>query len=230
MKGKVRITVEFQGQKKELELLLVEGNGPALLGRDWISALQLNLTELINVVHSEVAESKQVRDLMKKYEVLFSDKPSTCKFEAKLQVDDATPPKFYKARPVSLAMKQLEEDEINRQVQKGVVEPITHSEWAAPVVTIVKSDKKSVRLCGSYDLTVNQASRLERYPLPRTEELLTQLSGVQRFTKLDLKEAYLQLPLQEESRKYMVINTHKGLFMPKKLQYGVSSAPAICQK
>ena len=167
---------------------------------------------------------------MNKYADLFSEKPSTCKFEAKLQVDETIMPKFFKARPVPLAMKQLVEDEINRQVQKGVLEPITHSEWAGPVVTIVKADKKSVRLCGSYDLTVNQASRLERYPLPRTEELLTQLSGGQSFTKLDLKEAYLQLPLQEESRKYMVINTHKGLLTPRKLQYGVSSAPAICQK
>ncbi|XP_043197488.1 uncharacterized protein K02A2.6-like [Amphibalanus amphitrite] len=230
VKGKVNVTVEINGQRKDLDLLLVEGDGPALMGRDWISALQLDLTGLISVVQSEEGGSWQVQELMNKYADLFSDKPSTCTFEARLQVDETMPAKFYKARPVPLAMKQLVEDEINRQVQKGVLEPVSHSEWAAPVVTIVKPDKKSVRLCGSYDLTVNQASRLERYPMPRTEELLTQLSGGQRFTKLDLKEAYLQLPLQEESRKYMVINTHKGLFMPKKLQYGVSSAPAICQR
>lgn len=230
VKGKVQVQVAFKEENKKLELLLVEGNGPPLLGRDWISALKVNLMELVNVIQTEVAEPPQLRDLMQKYADLFSEKPSTCKYEAKLQVDESVKPKFFKARPVPLAMKQLVEDEINRQVQKGVLKPITHSEWAAPVVTIVKPDKKSVRLCGSYDLTVNQASRLEQYPLPRTEELLTQLSGGRSFTKLDLKEAYLQLPLHEDSRKYMVVNTPKGLYAPTKLQYGVASAPAICQR
>lgn len=137
VKGKVQVQVAFKEENKKLELLLVEGKGPPLLGRDWISALKVNLMELVNVIQSEVAEPPQLRELMNKYADLFSEKPSTCKYEAKLQVDESVKPKFFKARPVPLAMKQLVEEEINRQVQKGVLQPITHSEWAAPVVTIV---------------------------------------------------------------------------------------------
>ena len=47
------------------------------------------------------------------------------------------------------------------------------------------------------------------------------------FTKLDLSHAYLQVPLAEESQKYLFINTHKGLYVYKRLPFGVAAAPAV---
>ena len=32
------------------------------------------------------------------------------------------------------------------------------------------------------------------------------------YTKLDLSEAYLQIPLEEESKSLLVINTHNELY------------------
>ena len=49
------------------------------------------------------------------------------------------------------------------------------------------------------------------------------------FTKLDLSQAYLQLPVDEDSKDLLVINTPKGLFRYNRLPYGVSVAPAIFQ-
>ena len=45
-----------------------------------------------------------------------------------------------------------------------------------------------------------------------------------------MSNAYLQLPLAEESKKYVTINTHRGLFQFNRLPYGVASAPAIFQR
>ena len=56
------------------------------------------------------------------------------------------------------------------------------------------------------------------------------LNGGQHFTKLDLSEAYLQIELDDESKQFLVINTHKGLYRFNRLPYGVASAPAIFQK
>lgn len=39
-----------------------------------------------------------------------------------------------------------------------------------------------------------------------------------------------KLPLSDESKQYVVINTHKGLFQYNRLPFGVSSAPAIFQR
>ena len=50
------------------------------------------------------------------------------------------------------------------------------------------------------------------------------------FLKIHLNQAYQQVPLEEGSRQYVVINTQKGLFRYTKLPFGVSSAPGIFQR
>ena len=42
------------------------------------------------------------------------------------------------------------------------------------------------------------------------------------FSKIDLKDAYNQLRVDEESQKWLVINTHKGLFKYRRLPFGIS--------
>ena len=79
-------------------------------------------------------------------------------------------------------------------------------------------------------MTINSVSKLDRYPIPKIEDLLATLSGGTSYTKLDLKQAYQQLELDEESRQFVVINTHKGLFRYNRLPYGISSAPGIFQR
>ena len=98
-----------------------------------------------------------------------------------------------------------------------------------PIVAIVKSDK-TLRICGDFKVTVNKVSKLDSYPIPKIEDLLIKLSGGQHFTEIDLTHAYEQLMLDEESRKYVTINTHKGLYRYNRLPYGVSCAPGIFQR
>lgn len=96
--------------------------------------------------------------------------------------------------------------ELDRLQELGVITPVTHSEWAAPIVLILKGDG-SIRLCGDYKVTVNPVLLIDSYPLPRIEDLFASLSGGTVFSKLVLKHAYLQVPLDEESKKYTTINT-----------------------
>ena len=63
-----------------------------------------------------------------------------------------------------------------------------------------------------------------------TPSLFSSLAGGTSFSKLDLAHAYLQIPLEEESKKYVTINTQRGLYRYNRLPFGVASAPAIFQR
>ena len=94
-------------------------------------------------------------------------------------------------------------------------------------MAVWKRDHQGVRICGDFRITINPVSKLNRYPLPRVEDLFTTLAEGKVFTKLDLTQAYQQLNL---SQRYVVINTHKGLYRYTRLPFGISSAPGIFQK
>lgn len=96
-------------------------------------------------------------------------------------------------------------------------------------ISVIKSDK-TVRICRDYKITINKGTAKDTYPILKIEDLHTQLSGDEGFTSLDMRHAYEQIELEEESHWYVTINTHQGLFMYDRLPYGVSSVPAIFQR
>ncbi|XP_038646334.1 uncharacterized protein K02A2.6-like, partial [Scyliorhinus canicula] len=132
-------------------------------------------------------------------------------------------------RPVPYALLEKVEGELTRLETLGIIRPVRFADWAAPIVPVIKPDA-TVRLCGDYKLTVNTAFRLDRYPMPRIEDLYAKLAGGLSFTKLDMSHAYLQLELDPASRPYVTINTHRGLYEYTRLPFGVSSACDIFQR
>ena len=112
---------------------------------------------------------------------------------------------------------------------EGVVEAVKFSEWAAPIVPVMKRDG-SIRVCGDYKLTINQVALVDTYPLPLVQDIFASLANGSSFTKLDLAHAYQLLSLDDESRPYTTINTHRGLFRYTRLPFGVAAAPAIFQR
>ncbi|XP_063959313.1 uncharacterized protein K02A2.6-like [Lytechinus pictus] len=87
-----------------------------------------------------------------------------------------------------------------------------------------------MRICGNYKLTANKVLKVEQYPLPTLEDLLQELEGGKKFTKLYLSHAYHQIEIDLEARKYTTINTHRGLFEYTRLPFGIASAPAMFQR
>ena len=148
---------------------------------------------------------------------------------AKIHVDPSAQPRFCKPRTVPYALKGKVEQELERLEHAGIIEPVQFADWAAPIVPVVKADG-TIRICGDYKVTVNQATKVDTYPLPRIDDLLASLGRGKSFTKLDLAHAYQQIPLDEESRQYVVVNTHRGLYRYNRLPFGVSSAPSIFQR
>ena len=215
----------MRAKSATLRLVVVKGNGPTLLGRNWLGSIRINWCRI------HYTPSTGLQNLLEKYDVVFQDKLGSFQGrQAKIEVDPEATPRFCKARTLPYAMRAKVEEEIDRLVSDGILEPVEYADWAAPVVAVLKSDRKSIRLCGDFRMTVNPVAKLHRHPIPRVEDLFATLQGGKKFTKLDLSQAYQQLSLHPDSRKYVVINTHKGLFRYTRLPYGISSAPGIFQK
>ena len=149
--------------------------------------------------------------------------------KAHLNLKPDAKPKFFKARVVPLAIREKVESELNRLVKIGVLEKVDYSDWASPIVPVNKPNG-SVRICGDFKATVNPSLNPKEYPMPTAEEIFANLQGGQKFSKLDLNGAYLQIELDDESKELVTINTPLGLYRYKRLPFGISESGAIFQE
>jgi len=77
---------------------------------------------------------------------------------------------------------------------------------------------------------VNKAIVTTTYPIPRIDDLIVKMKNARYFTSLDLKCAYLQLTLHQDSRDLTSFITHKGLYRFLRVPYGLCSAPGAFQR
>ena len=111
----------------------------------------------------------------------------------------------------------------------GILSKVEFSEWASPTVYIRKKSKE-IRVCADFSTGLNAALKDYQYPLPSPEEVFNKLNGGKVFSKIDLSEAYLQIPVEENSSKLLCINSHRGLYKFDRLVFGIKVAPAIFQQ
>ena len=217
--------VQYGSQAKELGLIVVQGEGPSLFGRNWLEHFQLDW-KTIGLATLETSQAR-VDVLLKKYNDVFAEGLGTMKhFQATLRVRPGTTPVFHRPRPIPFAVKDAVDKELERLQQAGIVEKVTHSDWAAPTVVVPKGDGQ-IRLCGDYKVTVNKSLKVDQHPLPRPDDLFAALSSGVKFSKIDLTHAYQQMTLDTDSRVYVTINTHQGLFRYTHLPFGIASALAV---
>ena len=174
--------------------------------------------------------NQQLDAVVQRYSHLFEEGLGTLKgATAKIHVNPSATLVFLKTRPVPYALREKIEQDLERLEKAGTVEPVQFSEWATPIVPVIKQDG-TVRVCGDYKLTFNKVSKLDAYPIPKLDDLYTKLAGGKTFTELDLSHAYEQMLVDENSKEFLTINTHKGLYRYNRLPYGVASAPVIFQR
>ena len=203
---------------KILDLYVIEGNNSSLLGRDWMYKIRMDWR---NIFKLEGSEEKGLRELLLEIDEVFGQDLGLLKGEkAKIYMNDNAKPKYFKARLIPYALRQKVETELNRMVETGILEHVQVSEWATPIVPVRKPDN-TIRLCGDYKITVNK--ELDNYPIPNIADGATTMAGCEKFSKLDLE-------LEESSRDLLTLNTHKGLYRPTRLAFGVKSATGIFQR
>ena len=98
-------------------------------------------------------------------------------------------------------LKPKVEAEIERLVKEGVLEPLKNSDWGTPIVPVVKRNG-SIRICGDFKVTLNPQIMVDKYPIPKIEEMLANMNG-EKFTKIDLAN-YQGWPMDERQETGVV--------------------------
>ena len=141
--------------------------------------------------------SDQLRKLLHDYGDLFASELGELKgTEVELDIDPNAIPKFVKAHRVPFSLRVKLDQELDRLLKAGIMEPVQFSPEAAPIIPVMKGDGSGHR-CEDHKVPVNLAACSGIYSIPLIDELFTKLSGGKLLTKLDLSHAFQQLALSK---------------------------------
>lgn len=235
--GCIYVNVSYKSRfARDLRLLLVDGNYDAVFGREWLFALNIALvfgptTACINALpHVSFELEPALKKLATDFNDLFLECFSILKnIVFNVTLKNGSNPIFCRHRNIVYALRDVVDREIDRLVDSKIYEPVESSDWATPIVIVQKSNG-TVRLVGDYSVTINTCIVPEDYPIPNIEEILYDFRCCKYYSKFDVREAYMHMPVTEETAKLLTVNTPRGLFKVNRMNYGVQSAPAKWQR
>ena len=126
--GEITVDVKYNEQQvKHLPLLVVSGEGPSLLGRNWLCRIWLDWHNMC-----VLSPAYSVNELRKRFPELFKEGLRTVQgYKARLETD--SPPRFFRPRSVPYALKDAIEQDLERMVCLGVLEKVSTRNWLLPL-------------------------------------------------------------------------------------------------
>ena len=124
-------------------------------------------------------------------------------------------------------MSSFELEECKKQLDellaKGWIRPST-SAYAHPILFVKKKDS-TMRMCVDFR-TLNSNTILDRYPIPRIDDLLDRLHGSAVYSKIDLRAGYHQVKVRDGFEHLTAFQSRWGLYEFTVMPFGLVNAPA----
>ncbi|XP_055684257.1 uncharacterized protein K02A2.6-like [Lutzomyia longipalpis] len=231
--GEFTCTVKLLDKAIQGRCFVSETVSDNLFGIEWIEALGMwdeSPNAYCNAVQGTVDASTAVAELKRIYPAVFGQEMGICtQATATIHLKQEAIPIFRPKRPVAFHMLPVIDEELQRLQASGIITPVEFSPWAAPIVVARKANG-NIRICGDYSTGLNDSIEANNYPIPDPDCLFSRFANKKVFTHVDLSDAYLQIPVDEESSKLLTIHTPRGLFKFNRLAPGIRSAPGIFQE
>lgn len=151
--------------------------------------------------------------------------PAVITGKLKIRLRDSQPV-AHKPRHLAYGERLQVKHIIQQQIQAGIIRP-SESEYASPIV-LVKKRNGETRLCVDFR-DVNKKVLRNNYPLPRIQDQIDALAKFVYFCILDMKQGFLQVEIEEESKHITAFVTPDGLYEYNRMPFGFVNSPSCYQ-
>ena len=96
-------------------------------------------------------------------------------------------------------MMEIKNETVKELLEKGIIKK-SASPWSSAPVMVQKPDE-TTRFCIDY-FDLNCVTKKDAYPISSIESILDRLRRARYISKIDLKQAYYQIPMEKWSKQY----------------------------
>ena len=217
-------------QALPLELTELKSCGAVTIDDDYPQAIPVKCADK-NCIQFEMPTDvhPELEAVIQEFEELFSKQlGQTNVTRHVIDTGEATPIKV-PPRQIPFHYTERVHAQLEDMAKEGIIRPST-SPWCAPAVYVPKSSGE-VRICVDF-VKLNQVTKKDCYPVPRPEGPQQRLAGKKVFSKLDLRSAYWQFPVDKQSIEKTAFcpGPGYGLWEFTVMPYGLTGATQTCQR
>ena len=170
-----------------------------------------------------------LKKLLNKFDSVFSDTPGrTHLAEHKIELTDNTPINL-KSYRIPASLKAELDEHIDKLLKLGIIEE-SNSPYSFPIVICMKKNSNDrIRMAINFK-RLNAITIKDVFPVLDVDEILQTVNGKKYISTIDLTKCFYQIPLREENKIKTAFRTHRALYRHTVLPFGLSTAPATCQR
>ena len=196
-----------------------------VMGQDTSAGEDQVLWDLAKEAEVPQRDQSELFDFLRRYKEVFSLHGELGRYDGlpfTIDTGDARPVRQMPRR-VPHHWRAEVDKQLDQMLEQGVIKPST-SAWASPICLVRKRDG-TLRFCVDYR-KLNAVSKGDAYPVPHMGECLSTLAHSELYSIVDCISGYWQCGMDSDSAEKAAITTHRGLFQPTVLPFGVKGGVA----
>ena len=199
-----------------------------------INSMKEDAVEVDKVVDEKypTTDNPRVKAILEKRSKSFYSRIGKCKnMKISLHEKEETKSRSGNIQPersIPFHLREKFDASVDKLIKEGVFEEHEGpTEWISNPVIVPKDN--DIRVTVDYR-NVNKHLLNTHCPIPRIDDIRASMNGCKYFSKLDLRQAFFQFELTEESKKYTVFYANGRLLRNNRLSQGLLPASSELNK